>query len=348
MKWLNQLVLWTFFLLLTGFLVFWWQQGGELLRPNWLWLALPGGILWLIAYTYRRSGAVVVCDPHLQPLMVTKAYPSRGFHWLLSGLIAVIALAGPSLGKEPVPLITREIGIVIVLDLSPSMLADDLVPNRLTRARFKLTDWLRRLGDEQVGLVSFSEEAFVVSPLTRDRESIELLLPLLSPEIMPVAGSRVDRGLFIAAELLEQADITAGHGHILLVSDAQIVPEDRRIARQLAQRGYFTSVLGVGTTVGSLIPDGRGGFVRDMIGNPLLSQVNPDDFAQLAADGGGIWTMLRETDEDLQQLQFLHSVENPEFLQTDETQERPVDHGVWLLLSLLILNIGVARRGTWE
>ncbi len=335
-------------LLLVGFIGYWWQKEGLLLRPEWLWLTLPGLFLTTMAYLFQPKAQLSICDRHLQSIMVTQPRRSRLHYWVLSGLIAILALSGPSLSKEPTPLITREVGVVAVLDLSTSMLADDLPPNRLTRARFKLLDWLHNLEDEQVGLVVFSDDAFVVSPLTRDMEAIKVLLPILSPEIMPAQGENVGRALLMAGELLEQTAIAPGYGHILLITDANITAQDRAAARQLYQNGYRTSVLGIGTAIETVIPTEQGDFLRDSNQRPILTRVNHEGLAQLARESGGGWTMVRDDNSDIIFLKSLLEAENNRLTLTEETQERSVDHGIWLLFPLIFLNIGIFRLGAWE
>ena len=130
----------------------------------------------------------------------------------------IVALAGPSWQKLPDVSYSARDARVVVLDLSRSMLAEDLRPNRLTRARFRLADLLARTEEGQVGLVSFAGDAYVVSPLTSDMNTIANLLPALQPDIVPVAGSRADLALELAADLLARSGQPGGQ--ILLVTDA--------------------------------------------------------------------------------------------------------------------------------
>jgi len=229
----------------------------NLIRPAWL-LALPLCVLLPLAWRRLRRPSgdwARVCDPHLlRWLSVGEAStPSRGLGAWLAGLVlllATLALAGPSWEQLPDRSYSAQDSRVIVLDLSQSMLAEDLKPNRLTRARFRLSDLLSEAGEGQVGMVAFAGDAYVVSPLTNDTNTVANMLPALRPDVVPVAGSRADRGLALAAELLRRSGV--GTGEILLVTD-DATSRDIEFAGELAQEGIVVSVLAVGTNAGIFV-----------------------------------------------------------------------------------------------
>jgi Ca-activated chloride channel family protein len=225
------------------------------IRPYWL-LLLP--LVFVLPWVWKRSRRpsgdwTRVCDPHLLRWLSAKQAGERsrgGGHWLaaVALLISILALAGPSWQKLPDSSFSARDARVIVLDLSRSMLAQDLRPNRLTRARFRLADLLGDTEEGQAGMVSYAGDAYVVSPLTNDMNTIANLLPALQPDIIPVAGSRADLALKMAASLLERAGLNMGE--VLLVTDSA----DARVAaraRELRDDGITTSVLGVGTVEGA-------------------------------------------------------------------------------------------------
>ena len=143
------------------------------------------------------------------------------------------------------------------------MLANDLKPNRLVQARYRLADLLDQTVEGQVGLVSYAGDAYVVCPLTSDMNTIANLLPALQPDIVPVAGSRADKAMDLANDLLKRAGL--GTGEILLVTDS-IDSRAKAKARELWDQGISTSVLAVGTPDGAPIPSGTG-FINDRRGN---------------------------------------------------------------------------------
>ena len=316
------------------------------IRPIWLFL-LP--LVLIIPWAWKRTRRPAgdwsrVCDPHLLRWLSVKQVTDkggRGGAWLAASalLIAILALAGPSWQKLPDASFSARDARVIVVDLSRSMLAEDLRPNRLTRARFRLADLLASTEEGQVGLVSFAGDAYIVSPLTSDMNTIANLLPALRPDIMPVAGSRADLALDMAASLLERSGLS--RGEILLVTDSAS-SRDAAKARNLRDRGILTSVLAAGTAEGAPIPSG-GGFVNDRSGNVVIARLDRSALGSLAEAGGGRYTELSAT-ESAAGLWLDH--EGSEFARRDDALgERWKDMGPWLVLLLLPLALSAFRKG---
>jgi Ca-activated chloride channel family protein len=319
-------------------------------QPLWFLTLLP---LVLLVWLVRGHGSADnawrrVCDASLLPYLLVD--PQRGNSrlplWLLAGgwLLAVIALADPVWEKQPQPVFRTEEARVVVLDLSRSMASPDLKPSRLERARYKVEDVLRRSEEGQVGLVAFAGDAFVVAPLTQDARTISELLKSLEPGLMPVQGSRVDRGLRKAGELLTQAG--AGHGEILLVTDGYEGSQAIDAARDLRRQGYTVSVLGVGTAQGAPLSDGAGGFVHDGKGAIVVPRLDAASLRALAAAGGGRYATITGNGADLNALltpltpQLDAKVEQTG-LQTDAWRSR----APWLVVLLLPLAALAFRRG---
>jgi Ca-activated chloride channel family protein len=316
------------------------------IRPLWLAL-LP--LVFLLPWLWQRSRRPAgdwgrVCDPHLlRWLSVAQSGGKgrRGGSWLagLALLIAILALAGPSWQKLPDASWSARDARVIALDLSASMLAEDLRPNRLTRARFRLSDLLATTEEGQVGMVSYAGDAYVVSPLTNDMNTIANLLPALQPDIIPVGGSRADRALDLAAALLERSGLA--RGEVLLVTDSA-TSRDAARARELRDAGILTSVLAVGTAEGAPIPSG-GGFVSDRSGNVVIARMERAALRAVAEAGGGRYTELGSAAEPAL-LWAQH--DGSEFaLRDDALGERWKDAGPWLVLLLIPLVAASFRRG---
>ena len=136
---------------------------------------------------------------------------------LLAWIISAIALSGPSWEKTPQALLKNREALIVVLDLSPSMLAQDIAPDRITRARLKLIDFLRLRTDGETALIVYAGDPHRVSPLTDDTSNIEALVPSLHPGIMPLPGSTTETAIEMAVELFEDAAISGGD--ILLITD---------------------------------------------------------------------------------------------------------------------------------
>ncbi|MEE4217658.1 MAG: VWA domain-containing protein [Xanthomonadales bacterium] len=316
------------------------------IRPLWL-LLLPLVILLPWAWKRTRQPAgdwARVCDPHLLRWLSVEQSNGEGRgggHWLagLALLVVILALSGPSWQKLPDVSYSARDARVILIDLSRSMLAEDLRPNRLTRARFRLADLLENTEEGQVGLIAFAGDAYVVSPLTNDMNTIANLLPALRPDIIPVAGSRADLALDMAAALLRRSGMA--RGEILLVTDAAN-SRDAAKARELRDDGVITSVLAVGTDEGAPIPSG-GGFVSDRGGNVVISRMQRRPLKAVADAGGGVYTELGTA---LQESLLWGAVDGSEFTRRDDALgERWKDAGPWLVLLLIPLVLTGFRRG---
>lgn len=320
------------------------------LQPAWFWALLPLALLvWRVRHpassdsVWRR-----VVDARLLPHLLVRpgSHSSNLPVWLLAAgwLLAVIALADPVWEKQPQPVYRSQAARVVVLDLSNSMRTPDLKPSRLVRARYKVADILRRSDEGQTGLVVFAGDAFTVSPLTSDSDTIQSLLEPLEPALMPTQGSRADLGLLKAGELMRQAGIR--RGDILLIADGYSDKRAIDTARELKKRGYRVSVLGVGTAKGAPLPDGQRGYVRDASDNIVMPKLDTKAMQKLAAAGGGRYAAISGSETDIDDLLSTSGVQPGSKIeasdqQTDIWQSR----GPWLVLLMLPLAALVFRRG---
>jgi len=326
------------------------------IRPWWLLGLLAGAwLIWQITHggTARGRWRSWV-DEALQPF-VLEAFESnlRERRWLLAGAftawtLAMLALAGPTWSRLPIPTFRSEEALVVVMDLSRSMDAADLEPSRLSRAKLKLLNLLERRSSGQTALVVFSAHAFTVTPLTTDTRAISSLATSLSTDIMPSRGSYPEAGLTKAGQLLRQTGLL--DGQILLVTDAEVSPASLRVARELNQEGYSVSVLGVGTVEGGPISQPGGGFLTDRVGQVVVSRLDEKNLRNLALIGGGSFARLSADEQDLDLLFSNNRVSQGRVLSGDNTEEQFEteiwqDQGLWLVLALLPFIALTFRRG---
>lgn len=321
-----------------------------LLRPWWLLGLLAVPLLWRWWQAPGVAGGdwERVIAARLQPLLLGGQAQGgrRGVRILLASLLtlALLAAAGPAWDRQPLPLARGGQATVAVFDLSPSMSAPDLRPDRLTRARYKLIDWLDRQQDGQVGLVVFGGQAFAVAPLTSDARTLRHLAEVLDPALMPVAGARADLGLRKAVELLDGAG--AAGGEILLISDG-VNRRAEALLPQLRAQGIRVSVLAVGTAAGAPVPQPDGGFLTDRRGDIVLPRLDQARLARFASAGGGRYASLSVDDADLRQLAST-AVEQAQSERLEETERQSDywrDRGPWLLLPCLLAAALLFRRG---
>jgi len=318
------------------------------LRPEWLSALL---LVALITFAMTRRELAPgnwrrIVDPALAPYVLSRAASRRHSYrwWLmaLGGFIAVLSLAGPSWNRVEQPVFRSEQAIVIALDLSRSMDAQDLTPSRLTRARLKILDILERRKSGQTALVVYSANAFTVTPLTTDVDTVAALVNSLGTDIMPSRGSYPVAAINKGLQLLQQAGV--GYGEVLLITDGGTSPAAERAAADLYDAGYTLSVMGVGTPEGAPIPMAGGGFVTDRSGQIAVPKLEAQELRSLAAAGHGRYMVLSADDRDLDTLLsgvIDSSSESDASLATDQWQEE----GPWLLLLLLPLAAFAFRRG---
>ncbi len=319
------------------------------LRPwaFWLLLLLPA-LLWLPRLPGLRGGSwQQVVDARLLPFLLqgqSSATRQRSAGWMLLWLVAVLALAGPSWSWQEVPVMQNLQARVLVLDLSASMNATDIAPSRLQRARFKITDLLKSRKEGQHALVVFAGDAFVVTPLSDDWRTIQSLLPALTTDLMPVQGSRIDRGLEKALDVLQQAG--AAEGEVIVLSDSPADERALKAARQLKRAGHRVSVLAIGTETGAPVPGPRGGFLQDRQGQIVISKLDPDSLEALAQAGGGRMVRLSADDSDIRQLEPDKLPEKDQLQALEGRQSRIwEDRGWWLLPLVILLFLPLFRRG---
>ncbi len=319
------------------------------LRPAWFLALVPA--LVLLGLLWRRRGPAAnwqgIVSPALLPhlLLETEMTLRRlpllalGLGWLL----AVTALAGPTWERQPQPVYSAPADRVIVLDMSPSMGATDLRPDRLTRARLSIRNFLSQVQEGRTALVVFGAEQHVVTPLTDDVATIEALLPALTPDILPAPGDFGGGALRTAGELLQR--VGSQRGEVLLFSDGVDDPADSLEAiQELRSRGTGISVVGVGTVNGAPLPGTAGGFETAPGGGVRLARLDESSLAALASAGGGRYLRLGEgavtalldqaVDRDP-----AHAVAGQQGLQ------RWVEKGPWLMLPLLLIAAVGFRRG---
>jgi len=320
------------------------------LRPAWFLALVPLLVLLVLLWRQRTRATQwqgIVAPGLLPHLLLDSASPACRLPLVLLGsgwLLAVTALAGPVWQQLPQAVYRAPSDRVIVLDMSPSMAAADLKPDRLTRARFAIRSLLSALPEGRTALVVFSGEPHVVAPLTDDVATVEALLPALSVDIMPAPGDHAAPALRKAGELLQRVGST--RGEVLLLSDGVDDPADSLAAiHALRSRGVQTSVLGVGTAQGAPVPGDGGGFAAGQTGGVALARLDTQGLTALARAGGGRYQRLGEGRlQDLVATGAGHDLAHARAADPAGVA-RWVEEGPWLLLPLLLLAAGGFRRG---
>ncbi len=322
------------------------------LRPAWLLLMAPLLVLlwWLARARYDGASWRGVIDEALLPYVLTggSAHRRGWIRWILAlaALLAILALAGPTWEKLPQPVYQREGALVIALDLSRSMNATDIKPSRLARARHKIADVLNLGMAGQAALIVYAADAFTVTPLTGDVDTILSLLPALESGLMPAQGTRADRAIGLAFDLFANAGVS--RGDLLLVSDGLSDLELSRLRELNADNpGHRFSVLAAGTGDGGPVPLKSGGFLKDHDGAIVIARLREDNLRQVADIGGGIYTAISSGDNDVDHFARLmkSGIDEREAVLAENSADLWRELGPWLLLFALPLAALAFRRG---
>ena len=325
------------------------------LRPWWFAGFLPVAAV-VAFYSWRKRSAGSwenIINPELLPFLMQGSESKKALSstWLLSivilaWIICCLSLAGPTWQQLPQPVYKQDAALVVVLDLSPSMLAEDISPSRLVRARYKLIDVLTRRTEGVAGLIVYGGDAHTVSPLTEDSNTIVSIVPVLAPSLLPEYGSNVEEALASAVDLA----VTGGYqqADILLISDGIHRSALSELTPIISQQGDFRlSILGVGTPQGAPIPTGAGGFAKQANGNMVVAKLNVTALQQLAASNGGIYQTLSADDSDVDALLIaMDSIFPDNTRETDRSFDLWDDQGFWLVLLLLPVVLLSFRKGT--
>ncbi|CRM66607.1 hypothetical protein H097_15936 [Pseudomonas sp. FH4] len=319
------------------------------MRPWWL-LLLPVlcWLLWQLWHRQKRAGRWQMILPpafHAALLSGGNGRESKS-PWLLLGLawlLATLALLGP--GWQRVEQISQKPAdpLVVLLELTPEMLATDSPPNRLEQARRKLVDLLQARSDAQTAIVVYAGSAHTLVPLSDDLATSRNLLDALRPSIMPEAGHRADLAVEKALDLLKHGGL--GQGRLLLIGSSLSKQERQGIRLLLQGQAPSLSILGIGSREGTPVTQESGEFLKDEQGAILIPRLDSPTLKAFASEMGGRYRQARLDDKDLRNLGLL---DGPQNLRDDGQRlqlDTWADQGYWLLLPLLLLAACAGRRG---
>lgn len=315
-------------------------------HPAFLWfLILPvAGLLWILFRPDRNSGEP--SWPKIQRMKAglggLKPAPARAaararpvLIWLALMLI-IGALARPQWGETEEQVFERAREVLIALDLSRSMLVDDVAPSRLERSKLMIQSLLDHLEGERVGLIVFAGTAFLQSPLSSDYQVLRGFLSELDPDYLPQGGTDYEAMLKTALNSFGRTEGPADRFLIVLSDGESLDGEWRPQAETLRERSIQVLGLGVGTADGGLVPDGRGGFMKDQTGAVVLSRLNDATLRELTEMTRGAYrpasgwvdlgALIADTVEKGRAGQFL-----------EERSVRRIERFQWFLLPAIVL-----------
>jgi Ca-activated chloride channel homolog len=265
-------------------------------------------LLWVREERMRTRKLAALVDAGLLSAMVSPASPARralrrGLA-LLGLALLLVALAGPRIGSRTILLPQKGLDVLFVIDVSRSMRARDVLPDRLERAKAEIGSVIDRLVEHRVGVVAFAGSAFVQCPLTTDKEAVRLFLNALNPDTVPQGGTSIGAGLEVALNALRaEAEALGGHkpaGRVVVVITDGEDHEGglEEVAKSLREEGVQVLLVGVGSTLGEPIPvtdtsnnapstGSVTGYMKDRTGNTVMTRMNPQVLTEVAGLVGG-------------------------------------------------------------
>ncbi|QDG37864.1 VWA domain-containing protein [Alteromonas mediterranea] len=323
------------------------------LRPEWFAALIPLLLLVILIRkaTAKQSGWQSVIPSHLYQYMVigkTEVGAKPPIKLLaIAWFVSVIALAGPTWERLPQPVYQLKMGHVIVIDMSLSMRATDMTPDRLTRAKYKAIDLVNAIGEGEMGLVAYAGDAFVISPLTEDAANITTLIPSLSPEIMPVPGSDPLLGIESAAALLTNAGYNSGM--IYWITDGIELAQQNELQEYVASIPFTLNALTVGTAEGAPIRQQSGELLKDHTGSIVIPKLNDDAVKGVVKTSGGRFESFTSNDADIEALAAISLLDKGNSEEDEEDSNIQGDQwkevGPYLVVLLLPLAAFAFKRG---
>ncbi len=307
--------------------------------PHWLWalLVLPL-IAGLFLWSHKRAQALVakIVAVRLREQLSGSVSPLRRIlraSLLVASLaLAIVALAEPRYGfieKE-----TKQKGrdVIVAIDTSRSMLATDMAPTRLARAKLFTQDLVRLLQGDRIGLVAFAGSAFLQAPLTLDYNAVTNALDELDTTVIPKGGTNIAAAVTAAREAFGKAEGQT-RALIILTDGEELAADGIAAAKQAAGEGIRIFTVGIGSPEGSLIPirldDGRQDFVRDSAGKPVTSKLDDSRLKEIASATGGFFTLIGP---DAAREIFQKGIEPMELSETGVFSSRqPIERYQWPL-----------------
>jgi Ca-activated chloride channel family protein len=257
----------------------------------------------LIHYAVKKRWQQFGDEGLLSCLMPLRSFPTQTlkFSILMAALgCFIVALANPQVGSTLEKGMRKGVDIMIAMDISNSMLAEDIQPNRLEASKMALSRFIDQLKGDRIGLVVFAGKSFVQLPITSDYAAAKMFVNYVNPKLIDVQGTDIAAAIDLAAVSM-LPDTKEGNTDlskisqlnskvILVVSDGEDhFPEAVEAAAQVRKLGMTIHAIGIGDMRGAPIPDKRTGYKKDLEGNTVITRLNEDVLKEIVATGGGIY-----------------------------------------------------------
>ena len=293
----------------------------------------------------KRFGSL----PVMNLLMPERSIAKR--HWkfvffILALSMLIIALARPQFGSKLEEIKREGIEIIIALDVSNSMRAEDIKPNRLERAKQAIITLLDKLDDDRIGLIVFAGDAYTQIPLTTDYRSARLFLSNIQPNIVSKQGTAIGSAIELGMRSFSQSEESAKV--IVIISDGENHESNAiEAAKAASEKGIKIFTIGMGSNEGSPIPEkGQAGFVKDRQGNVVISRMNAEMLSKIAAAGDGEYFTASNSNVGLNRLyNNLDKLQKAELESTSYSEyDDQYHYFLWVALVFLLIDFLLTER----
>lgn len=260
-------------------------------------LLIPGMIaLYMLTRSWRKNALKKIGDREIVSQMmpnISSEKPLLQFALLLAAFVFLIGgIINPQIGSKLEEVKRTGSDIVICLDISNSMMAEDFKPNRLTKAKQSIEKLIDRLTNDRIGIVIFAGDAFVQLPITTDYAAAKLFLENISPDAIPIQGTVISSAIDMAAKSFGTEE--GKNKSIIIISDGESHDDDAiSAAKSAAEKNIVIHTIGIGSPEGVPIPLYKNniqvGFRKDKEGNTVITKLNEPALQEIAAAGNGVY-----------------------------------------------------------
>jgi len=319
-----------------------------------LWLLIPLIMLYIVSKKrYRRKLNTFISQKMQVRLAATyspvKARIKRVLQ-VAALIFLVIAMVNPKVGTRLVEVKREGIDIVVAIDLSKSMLAEDITPNRLKKTKHVVRNFIRNLKGDRIGLVGFTSQAFTQCPLTTDYSAALMFLDIMNTSLLPQGGTSLAEAIRTSSASFR--DEEKKHKLVILISDGEDHEEKiSEAVKDAVDKGITIYTIGIGSTDGVPIPD-KGGFLKDSKGNTVITRLNELDLRKVAREGNGNFYISTPTEGELGEIfKDISRIEKKEFsskMYEDFEDRFQIFLFVGLFLVMLEMLISEKKKETFE
>jgi len=322
-------------------------------NPEYLYLLFTLPVL-IAIYIYAVVTRKKAIKKYGNPLLIAQLMPevsAKRQHlkfWILLAAVSalIFVIAGPQFGSKLETVKRQGVEIMVCLDVSNSMLSEDIKPNRLERAKQMLSRMTDSFTDDKMGLIVFAGDAFTQLPITSDYISAKMFLSSINPSMVSTQGTAIGAAINLALRSFTPNESSGKT--ILVITDGENHEDDAvKAAMSAVERNIKVNVVGIGTPQGAPIPvGGANNFLKDAEGNVVVTQLNEQMCQDIAAAGKGIYVRADNTNQALRTLQ--NEIDKMDKAELDSKVYSEFDEQfhilAWIVLALLLIEFVVMER----